>query len=89
MRNLCAIASVVSFLVPAVLGTAVMAEAPLAPGEPAGVKKAQDTDHNTLLYVVGLGLIGGGIALLASGDSDHPGTPPSTTPTTTTSSTST
>jgi hypothetical protein len=38
---------------------------PLAPGKPAGVKQAQDTD-NTLLIVLGLGVVAGGIALVAS-----------------------
>ncbi len=42
------------------------ATAPLAPGKPAGVKQAQATD-NTLLLVLGLGVVAGGIALVASG----------------------
>ena len=41
--------------------------APLAPGKPAGVKQAQATD-NTLLLVLGLGVVAGGIALVASGN---------------------
>ena len=40
---------------------------PLAPGKPAGVKQAQATD-NTLLLVLGLGVVAGGIALVASGN---------------------
>ena len=40
--------------------------APLAPGKPAGVKQAQET-NNTLLMVLGLGVVAGGIALVASG----------------------
>lgn len=43
------------------------ASAPLAPGKPAGVKQAQSTD-NTLLLVLGLGVVAGGIALVASGN---------------------
>jgi hypothetical protein len=43
------------------------ATAPLAPGKPAGVKQAQATD-NTLLIVLGLGVVAGGIALVASGN---------------------
>ena len=39
---------------------------PLAPGKPAGVKKAQDVDTATLLWIVGGGLVVGGIALAAS-----------------------
>ena len=42
------------------------AGAPLTPGKPAGVKQAQQTD-NTLLLVLGLGVVAGGIALVASG----------------------
>jgi hypothetical protein len=51
--------------------------APLAPGKPAGVKKAQAAD-NTLLLVLGLGVVAGGIALVASGNGNG-----STTTTTT------
>jgi hypothetical protein len=40
--------------------------APLAPGKPAGVKQAQAAD-NTLMIVLGLGVVAGGIALVASG----------------------
>ena len=43
------------------------ASAPLAPGKPAGVKKAQEMD-NTLLLVVGLGVVAAGVALVASGN---------------------
>lgn len=45
---------------------------PLAPGKPAGVQKAQ-RDDNTLLWVIGAGLVIGGIALVASGGGN--GTP--------------
>ena len=45
---------------------ATNAAAPLAPGKPAGVKKAQSAD-NTMLMVLGLGVVAGGIALVASG----------------------
>ena len=40
--------------------------APLAPGKPAGVKQAQ-MEGNTLLLVLGVGVVAGGIALVASG----------------------
>jgi hypothetical protein len=43
------------------------AGAPLAPGKPAGVHEAQRMD-NTLLLVVGLGVVAAGIALVASGN---------------------
>ena len=43
------------------------ASAPLAPGKPAGVKQAQIAD-NTVLLVVGLGVVAAGIALVASGN---------------------
>jgi len=56
------------------------ASAPLTPGKPAGVKQAQMMD-NTLLLVVGLGVVAGGIALIAAGSGN-------TTVSTTTSSTS-
>jgi hypothetical protein len=46
---------------------ATNAAAPLAPGKPAGVKKAQAAD-NTMLMVLGLGIVAGGIALVASGN---------------------
>lgn len=45
---------------------ATNAAAPLTPGKPAGVKKAQAAD-NTMLMVLGLGVVAGGIALVASG----------------------
>ena len=53
------------------------ATGPLAPGKPAGVKKAQDVDTATLLWIVGGGLVVGGIALAASsgGDNNTPVTP--------------
>ena len=56
---------------------------PLTPGKPAGVQKAQMED-TTLLWVVGAGLVIGGIALVASsggGNSTPTGTTTSTTST--------
>jgi hypothetical protein len=55
-------------------------QAPLPPGKPAGVKKAQAAD-NTLMLVLGLGVVAGGIALVASGTGNG-----STTTTTTATS---
>jgi hypothetical protein len=66
--------------------TGVMADGggavgPLAPGKPAGVLKAQGGD-NTILYILGAGVVIAGIVLVASsGGNDHP------TGTTTTSGT--
>ena len=67
MRNFFAVA-----LAGALFATnAFAADAPLAPAKPAGLKKAQDAD-NTLLVAVGLGIVAAGIAVVASGDSNHP-----------------
>ena len=45
---------------------------PLVPGKPAGVVKAQSGD-NTILYILGAGVIIAGIVLVASnGGNDHP-----------------
>ena len=45
------------------------APGPLAPGKPAGVKKAQ-AENTTLLWLLGAGLVIGGIALVATNGSD-------------------
>jgi hypothetical protein len=42
---------------------------PLAPGKPAGVQKAQAAD-TTLLWILGAGLVIGGIVLVATQDDD-------------------
>lgn len=57
------------------------ADTPLAPGKPAGVKEAQAMD-NTLLLVLGLGVVAGGIALVAS-SSGHSSVATTTTSTST------
>jgi hypothetical protein len=44
--------------------------APLAPGKPAGVKQAQ-MEGNTLLLILGVGVVAGGVALIASGNGNH------------------
>lgn len=56
------------------------ANAPLTAGKPAGVKQAQEMD-NTLLLVLGVGVVAAGIALVASGNGH---TAPSAVTTTTT-----
>ena len=53
--------------------------AALAPGKPAGVHQAQMAGH-TLLWLLGLGIVAGGIAIAASGSGNG-----HTTTTTTTS----
>lgn len=60
---------------------------PLAPGKPAGVKTAQASSDNTLWWVLGAGVVIGGIALVASGNSSNSVTGALTTTTTTTTST--
>ena len=44
---------------------------PLSPGKPAGVKKAQDADNNTLWWVLGGAAAAGIIAAAASGGSSY------------------
>jgi hypothetical protein len=56
----------------ALFATQALAAGPLAPGKPAGVAKAQADDDNTVLYVIGVGAIVAGVALLAS-DHHHGG----------------
>lgn len=55
------------------------AGAPLTPGKPAGVKQAQSLDNNTLLLILGLGVVAGGIALVASGNGNNTVTTTTTT----------
>ena len=55
------------------------ASAPLTPGKPAGVKQAQSWHDNTLLLVLGLGVVAGGIALVASGNGHNTVTTTTTT----------
>ena len=43
---------------------------PLAPGKPAGVQKAQAAESTTLLWVLGAGLVIGGIVLVATNGDD-------------------
>ncbi len=79
MRNFCAILAAAALLG----GSAFAADttSTLAPGKPAGLRTAQDRDDNTVFYVVGLGAIAAGIAVLAS-DNHNGSTPPNTTPST-------
>ena len=71
MRVLIAAMAATSLLVSSAFA-ATSAVGPLAPGKPAGVKKAQAED-TTLLWVLGAGLVIGGIVLVATqGDDKTP-----------------
>lgn len=77
-----------AILAASLLVTNVFAATTLPAGKPAGVKKAQMEDTNTLLIIAGVGLAGLGIGLAASaGNAGGPTT--STSPSTSASSTST
>jgi len=77
-----------AILATSLLVTNAFAATTLPAGKPAGVKKAQMEDRNTILIVSGIGLAGLGIGLAASQNGGGPTT--STTPaTTSTSSTGT
>jgi hypothetical protein len=82
MRKFCVLLSAAALL----SGSAFAADtgsSALAPGKPAGMRAAQDRD-NTIVYIVGLGAIAAGVALIASGSSDNgkSSNPPATTPST-------
>jgi hypothetical protein len=80
MRNFCVLLSAAALL----SGSALAANSgpsPLVPGKPAGLRTAQDRD-NTIVYIVGLGAIAAGVALIASDSSHNGSTPPNTTPST-------
>jgi hypothetical protein len=62
----------------AVAATSGNNSAPLAPGKPAGVKQAQA--HGALLWwLAGLGVVGLGVGLVASGNGNNSVTPATTT----------
>jgi hypothetical protein len=73
MRNLTAIALATGLFATNAFaaGTAVT---PLAPAKPAGLKQAQYESDNTLLYVIGLGVLAAGIAIAVSSGSSNSGT---------------
>ena len=83
MRILGAAILAASFLV-----TNAFAATTLPAGKPAGVKKAQMENNNTLLIIGGVGLAGLGIGLAASSNGGGP-TTFTTSPTTTSTSTGT
>ena len=76
-----------AILATSLLVTNAFAAETLTAGKPAGVKKAQMEDRNTLMIISGIGLAGLGIGLAASQNSGGPTT--STSPTTSTTSTGT
>lgn len=80
MRVLMAAAAAMLLASSALAGEAVDGSVgPLAPGKPAGIKKAQDQD-NAILYVVGGGLVIAGIVLVATaGGNDTPAKATTTT----------
>ena len=89
MKNLCAAAAAISLLASSALADPSQnaSMAPLAPGKPSGLQKAQDASDNTVLYIVGIGVVAAGIALAVSGNGNsnlNSGTLPPTTTTTTT-----
>ena len=82
MRRL-PLAPLLSLLVVSAVPPALAApEAVLAPGKPAGVKKAQDQESTIPLAVFGAAAVGIGIALAVADDGD--GVTPGTTPVTAT-----
>jgi hypothetical protein len=73
-----------AILATSLLVTNAFAATTLPAGKPAGVKKAQMDDRNTLLIIGGLGLAGLGIGLAASQNGGGPTTSTSVTTTTAT-----
>lgn len=86
MRFLATVALATTFFV----SNAIAADrvSTLVPGKPAGVKHAQSHD-NTMMILVGVGIVGAGIALAVGGSSRAPTSAPAVTTTTTTSTTTT
>ena len=74
-----------SFLTLALSTSAVLAAdvGPLAPGTPAGVKRAQDTDNTVLYVALGAGAIAAIAIAASSGDDASPTPAPPTTTTST------
>ena len=63
-----------AILAASLLVTNAFAETTLTAGKPAGVKKAQMENSNTLLIIGGIGLAGVGIGLAASSNGGGPTT---------------
>jgi hypothetical protein len=92
MRTVIALAAAALLAGQALIGPSLAAgTAPLAPGKPAGIKKAQVSDENLPWYLIGGAAVVAGIAILASDNGNSPAaaSTPTTTNTTTSTSTST
>jgi hypothetical protein len=69
MRNI--VAAAVAATLMATSALAATDNSALAPGKPAGVQHAQDMSGNTVWWLVGLGVVAAGIALVASGSNNN------------------
>ncbi len=79
MRNFCAAVVAAALLT----SSAFAADAPLAAGKPAGLRKAQGEGDNTLLFALGVGAVIAGVVLVASsGGDDNAGSGGAVVPTT-------
>jgi hypothetical protein len=80
MRIFAAVALAISVLASSAFAAGTEVRAPLVPGKPATVKKAQ-LEGNTIMIVAGVAIVAGGIALVASEGNDTvvPATTSSTT----------
>jgi hypothetical protein len=73
MRTICSAILAATMIVSSAFA-ATDSAGPLAAGKPAGVKNAQERNvDNTLWWVLGAGVIIGGIALVASGSGNSNG----------------
>jgi hypothetical protein len=83
-------ATISVFLILALTAPAALAQTPLAPGHPAGIRKAELSDKQTIFVGVTALAIGIGVYLASgsyktsAGPSPPAVTPPTTTPSTTT-----
>lgn len=77
MRKLIAIGATVAYLAASSAfadqdAKQVAQQGPLAPGSVAGLQKAQDTEMNTTLLLIGAAVVAGGLCLaLCSSSSNH------------------
>jgi hypothetical protein len=65
-------------MAPLAAPVAVQSAGALAPGKPAGIQKAQGSD-NTIWWILGAGLVVGGIVLIATNNGSSSVTPPVST----------
>ena len=78
MRNFYAILTAAALLSDSAMAAGTDASPPRG-GKPAGLRPAQEAD-NTIFYIVGLGAVAAGVALIASDSGNN--NPPTTTPST-------